>query len=435
MKTKISNYLKNLSADKIEEVIRDFELLDEGYKLHYAVDPHEMVDFCFPVIPENKSEHDINQIADDQIALNEIFFINQNPPLLLDAYFREVNGLMRYFANVFQEAYDHAKWINTLIEEGELDKPEFAESENLKTVEEKFNVLLAVVYGIYSLGVKRFEEIYNKIDSKGGFVYRNRGFYNEKQASEFSEILNNYERTDIFTLIFNKIFESRKQIPFVKSEIERLRQSSTRDAEAIDQICHLNRILIDKYRDNSNEKHLILYLSSAPRTETVFNDKFIIENLPSINSKPYSFYRTRSQVFFALVNQTGTDFKQSIVNLREIQKIILSMQKNEQKDKTKFNFCSNCVTDGFDNATCEHRFDCQEIKKYDWVKKRIDERFEKRRQETLNIGLAGNLTRFQEFVANARNTLQSKPENSIQKRCIEILKNFLRNNSALWLIK
>jgi hypothetical protein len=402
-----SSYASLFNVRNIEEVIGDLRLKEAGYSLHYAVDPHEIFAFCFPIRPERHEQRDINHVANDQIALSEIFYGEESSPLLMDAYFGEIEGLMQGLNSRLARAYsDTEEMINTFINEGDINA-ELFESDYIDVLANKLNILLAVVSGIYSLGVNRFQDIYNRIQTKGGFVSNKRTFFGSDNPSVFSRFLSDYTESQLSNLIFNEIIA----ISAAYKDDSAFRRNAKVDAIAIDQIVHLNKVLIKTEVQESIGKHVILYLSSARRTDFIFDSKKIDGYLPKLDNKIFSFHRTRSQILLGLVHKSD-DTAQTIKKMEGLMEMVREFPTLRTQEP---DFCSTCILDGKEPYICTSKTICERIKQ-------IDNIVESKRQEVRNLGLATSLDRFKGFIEEKKETFDSKVKGQLQQRCLDILR-------------
>lgn len=401
---KPSPYLDSLTPDKLQEVIDDLELLRSGYKLYFAIDPHEIFDYCFPIDPARYRSRDIDAIADDQAALHHVFYAPHTPPIILDVYVKEIRGLMLHFQHAIDEAYNETELVNKLINEVGLDKlsnyRDVASSQIVDIVENKFSVVLAVAMCVYSLGVERFREVCNKLLFGGGTL---------QAHPDIIEVFEDYSRSNLVDFIFQELLKSHTKPAADESESERRRRNSYVDALAIDQLIHVNTALQEKTTATPNAtecQHLILYLSSAPRIKKIFDREKVKESLPLVNGKPFSFLRDRTQIFAYVVHKAkDDDFAKSIENLEKVKKLVSGLQKLERLAPTDEDYCSTCVLEGGEPHFCALKQTCLNVKlMYGPIKER--------RNEVRNLGLTKALDTYQ-------HVLEAPIRDKTQKRFME----------------
>lgn len=76
----------------LKDLIDDYDLQNNGVKLHYVVDPFEVFSYCFPF--EDLTYNNFNEYTCDvkksQIALYFLFEELEKEPILLDEYVVEL---------------------------------------------------------------------------------------------------------------------------------------------------------------------------------------------------------------------------------------------------------------------------------------------------------------------------------------------------------
>lgn len=410
MKQKVPS-LGYLQPEKIQAVIDDLRLARAGCRLHYAVDPHEIFDFCFPMGPfdseDGRRDDDIDMFAADQAALYEVFFKREEKPLLLEDYVQEINGLMAYSANALASAYDEAEVVNDLIEKGGLadieedERGQLKLEETVKLISEKFHIVLAVAMGIYSLGAHRFRSICQQLLVRGEGLPEN--------DPELRPHFESYTPTKLADDIFREL---SKSIPpaLTEADYERKRRADRVDSMAVDRMVHVNRSLVRAVRAGEPPAHLVLYLSSAPRTGRIFGMNSTAGRLPRIDGKPLSFHRDRNHIFCYVVYRSDDgDLDQTIRNLEQAQKAMLDLKKFDRKSLASAEACADCVLSGGQPAHCDMLETCRNIQL-------LFEPRERRRLEIRNLGLAQTLGQYEEL-------RKARPEGETQEKLMEF---FLR---------
>ena len=396
------SYLHSLTSEKIQEVIDDVRLMEAGVELYYAVDPHEIFDFCFPIDPTSFKSVGIDAIADDQAALYEIFFLRQQKPILLKDYVNEIQGLISYFERLGDEMYDASDMVEKLISEGALDEliddavkeegqlwgigdtgrlpAEQAENQQklIELLQDKFNIILAVAMGIYSFGVDRFRKVCADLlgdEGHGGPYIR------QLLEMDFDQ--------RIVETIYKEIMEIFGRAATDAEEVRR-RRTAFVDACAIDRLLRANSALI-KAADQTTKKapeRLILYLSTAPRTAKIFDLPKVKAALPKIKGRPFSFNRDRGQIFVYVVHKSETDnHAETISRLEEVKRTLEGLESFEKSNA----LCSQCILDGKKPTSCDLLEICESIK-------RLDDHIKQRRMEVRNLGLLNTLTDYQRLL-------------------------------------
>src|SRR6185295_12150272 len=153
-------YLHGLNPEEIDHLITDISLQCQGATIYFAIDPHEIFDFCFPLNLTDGYSLNIDEIADDQAALYEVFFARQEKTLLLPEYEGEVRALFSYLTRHVDNVYSATEMLDGIINASDLS----TEAEKLGALEtflqSSFNKVLTINMGMYSLGAERFSSIF-----------------------------------------------------------------------------------------------------------------------------------------------------------------------------------------------------------------------------------------------------------------------------------
>jgi len=351
-------HLHDLTVDKVDEVVLDLRLVADGATIHFAVDPYEIAEFCFPVNPSNTKPVDIDVIADNQASFNEIFFRRQHRPLLLPEYFKELRGILNYFDHQLSDAYSKAEILQELIRAGQLGEIVGKRKQAYEDIaEDHFNVLLAVARGVYSVGVERFRVVYNQRLLKENQL-------DTEDADDklvINEILTSYSESPLKRKIYTEIGELIKNSNETAVEKERRRRSLLVDAGAIDRTIYLNMHLEKAFKQKRLKRRcVILYFSSAVRTRRIFNLAQVRAALPEINGSKYPIWRTRNQVFAYVVYKSsnpdsGQQILETIHSLEKIKSVLLELDKLQ-------NFqCDSCLLKGQTPGDCALIQFCSDI--------------------------------------------------------------------------
>ncbi|HKD09731.1 MAG TPA: hypothetical protein VKB79_27745 [Bryobacteraceae bacterium] len=352
----------SLTPEQVEEQIKDLERLDGGATLFYAVDPHEIFDFCLPVFGSEAGKKDIKRIADDQIALYYVFFKFQPPPILLREYDPEMDQMLWHVRTSASKGFNRLESVQRMLEHS-------AEEESLKDyVLKNFNVLLAAVMDVYSTGAERLQRIARRLSEPPP----------PEAAKVLADSLAGYRISASVETIFDRLL---KGVKFRDTFEERkIRDSADLDAKAIHKLVFINESLIRAYREKRIAKPVFcLYLSSANRTSRFFNAEDRKALLPDLNGEPFNFWRTRAQIFAAIAH-TGEDRRDTIARLRQFQRI----QEGAGQ-----------IREAAQRHASGHSGDIQS--RLEDITGTVGDELARMRQEAANLGLLGNVARFQEL--------------------------------------
>lgn len=394
-------HLHSVSPEKIQDLIFDLELRRSGAKIHYAVDPYEIFEFCFPINPsEIRNRPPIDVIADDQAALYELFYVRKERPLLVEEYVRELQRILGYFEHTVDYVYTRAEMIDALIKEGGLE--EIAgenrrdEEALLNAVQEDFNVILAVAMGIYSVGIDRFRDVFRNRLQMGRLELRD---------GPIQELFAAYEPTELSDVMYESLSGGLSEQVDSSLEVERRKRADRVDAQAVDRLIYLNKGLEKLYIEKKiATRHVILYLSSALKTERLFSIPAVKAALPRIEGKCFSFWRTRAQVFAYVVHKSEhtkekRKIEESIKNLKNVKEVLEQIDRLGQSFSQSSSECSQCVLEGGSPTTCGLKDFCEKVMA-------LDTAIQKRRKEIHNLGLITTLGSY-ERIRDARPTEKS----------------------------
>jgi len=357
-----SSDLLSLTSEQVEEQIQDLERLDSGATLLYAVDPHEVFDFCLPVFGSDAGRKDIKRIADDQIALYEVFFKFQPPPILLREYGPEMDQMLWHVRTGASKGFNRLEAVQNMLERPTDD--ESLEAYVLKN----FNVLLAAVMDVYSTGAERLQRIASRLSQP----------LPADAANVLTDALSGYRVSGKAEQIFERLLKGMKFRDAF--EEQKIRNSAVLDAKAIDKLAYVNECLIQAHREKRITKPVFcLYLSSSGRSSRIFRAKDRALLFPDLNGEPFNFWRTRAQIFSAIVH-AGNDHCDTIARLRQFQRIQGSVRHIWEYARKLGSGYAGDIQSGLEELTGS-----------------IGEKLEAMRQEAANLGLLKNVAKFQEL--------------------------------------
>jgi len=284
-----SHQRSRISSQQIGEVISDLELIGHSNaKILFVVDPFEVIEFCFPIDPDRESNTNIEQLADDQAALFEVFYGRKLPTVLLPEYAEEITNHLDFVTRRSEEVYSKLELLESLTRKAELDSPEShkGNSELIKYFQSNFGVLLAVRMGIDSLGAERLRDVSMKLR-----------MINEVEPQELMiDAIRTYRRSPLADYIYEYLMSDSKAAD--RLTVARRQGAALRDSRAIDFLLHLNKALERRsVNGDVGERRVFLYLSSAHRSRRVFLQEKVIQSLPRIAGHKHSLLRTKSQIF------------------------------------------------------------------------------------------------------------------------------------------
>jgi hypothetical protein len=398
---------RRLTPDDVQVVIDDLILMQKGARLYFAVDPSEVFDFSFPLNPFELKLRGINSIADDQIALYEVFHVNRSKPLILQEYHRELRRIHNYVSSQVTETYTKTEMLREIIKLGDvgaIGRPGPSSVTSLQeTVEDDFNIILAIMMGLTSAGVQRFGQVVRQRLSVERL---------DVDSVPINKLFKEYAETDLIGKItseLERLASGKRETPL---HMERRRRADRVDALAIDKLIFLNNSLEKLYLKNRtldvdsrgelNRRHIILYLSSAPKTRTVFELDSVRKAFPVIGKVRYPFWRTRAQVFSYVVHKSDhPDGKKSlaetIANLRGVKGVLEEIQKIGAS-ATAHESCQHCVLDGMSGEGCKIIDYCRKLQQLNISM--VEKSIRKRRAKIQNLGLVNSIESYQRLISN-----------------------------------
>ncbi|MEN3326828.1 MAG: hypothetical protein V7638_1635 [Acidobacteriota bacterium] len=406
--------LSHLTTDDVDSIIDDLDAERRGIKTYYAVDTFELFDFCYPINPSSLHDVDIDQLADEQAAIYELIYVREERPVLLTEYQKELRGLLYYFGETAKQASDRTAILGDMIKAGGLEQIA-ADSRNEfeKIVKEDFGVILATTMGIYSVGAYRLRDILNNRITDKPLPDSPR----DKEVIE--EIFANITVSELSKIISDELDtapeSSSADLLSVELSGSRRHKNNIIDADAIDRIIQINAALQDAYRRGGlSKEYRLLYFSGADRTRRVFRMPAIQNAVNAIRGQPWRLYRTRAQIFAYVVHKSHLidgsariDYDRSIINLRELRKIVSEISTLYKSDDFWSEQCDECPikkpSDSLVNlSNCHKTALCVGVAN-------LTKRIEAKRNEVENLGLVNTVDDYKRLLeAHAHSDLEKK---------------------------
>ena len=363
--------LYTLSTKSVDNLIEDLQLRIDDAKIYFAVDPYEIFEFCFPVDPKKLRSVNIDQVADDQAALYEVFFVYKNKPVLLKEYAYELNTLLNYVYSRAETIYSKSELIDTIIREAKLREipSEWDESwvELPEKIKEEFNVILAVALGIDSLGAERLRDIVGR---------RLLIEHLDVDKPEITGILESYSETSLSQIIYKKLSDDIAAKGDIITSVEKAKMLRTAqvDARVVDRLIYMNNALDKLHHDGRlSPRIILLYLSNAQRSAKIFGIPEVMNALPTIRDKKYQFWRTRSQILaYTLLKahreENGKQdikdgIQESIRKLEDFKNLLDEIKRGlDRPSSPALEDCPQCILEGGSGESCRYRELCGKIR-------------------------------------------------------------------------
>jgi len=318
-----TNYLKEIGVADIDLLINDIDLILKGYELHYIIDPSDVFEFSFPYgITFDNTDKSIDCVGDETIAYSYMF--NNYKPILLDEYKNEL------FTKMYK--ISSKKMDDTILEKFQNDYKESNESkreELLSKLKKSATFLLSTALRTKS-SIKILHNTVFSVLQIDSFTYKNKN--DEIVISQiFKEIRQSSWSKEVFKdWLAKKIENSKEQIGDNLQKTFINYQSTYLDFRIIDRICCINKGVQESTK--LKRKHIFLYFSSAHKSKTIFEEKKVIEHLPTIeNIKEYNLLRNTKHAFLLfLVGATNylqaTDSKDRIKEIKKTKETLIYLK-------------------------------------------------------------------------------------------------------------
>jgi hypothetical protein len=345
-----------MTLEIVKQVIEDIELEQRGATLYYALDPYDIVSYCFPIGTEERLVRDLDQLADEQAALYEVASARTPPPVILEEYADEIDSIFTFLETHVAKAYDKTRTLAALIKQVQDQRAGLTNKirRGLKQKEDPkdFNVVLAVVLGMYKLGSERFQELFNRVSQPANPEV-------QQMLWELSEEYRESETTDWLKEKIRSVVRKEKQ------------GSAEDDARAIDRLFFLNSRLEKAYLEKRlPNRHIFLYLSSAGRSANVFALPEVQARFPVIDGKRVSIHRLPEHIFTRLVHSGPSEnplvqSAESLERLHKVEDLLRRDRANRLNRKLSTQAqrdCTQCLLEGGTEANygnCPYLVTCQ----------------------------------------------------------------------------
>jgi hypothetical protein len=395
--------LNVLNAKRLELVRKDQELIRDGWQIHFAIDPYDIGEFCFPFTPKRPlsqfEQHKVEEISRIQNGRYEAIYKLSNKPILLESYVEEMDTIQKW-----------AKWSNLVPTETDLlDNylamlriPSEIRSKQTKVAlaelgKTDISSLIAVATGIVSIGNQRLNEILTTRLVRG--------------LVDGSEVTTELPQDDSLVEQIYRYFEgfrtrrealqSKKHVTskWVQRTKYVIDLNNWRDAKAIAEVVSLNQ----QYNE---QKHLILYLSSSRKSRQLFQKYEMNPFVPSIHGVPYNLSRTPKDLFaFMLYRGDSNDpverASAAISQMNELRNLITDIENVRDKFKSASLECMYCKRQDEHLDRCEYKAYCEGVL-------RMGEHLAKRQELNINLSLQKRLAQVVNSLQNEPHRVQSK---------------------------
>jgi hypothetical protein len=387
IKKKEESLLEKINLEEIHDIILTEELKKSGYRIHYFIDPTDIIRYCFPLglikgqNVDKREEKALEYISDEQITYQLFFKTIVSKVFILDEYFIEYTnfkGIIDFARNFGLKIYDSLEeQIERFEYEDNLDMIATVNDNNLSELH--VSLLLSILIGSISNGVKLVNELDKNIlrfIGEGDFK-ECQDFFEKELSKIYSKCLK-YKYLESFNSSFNSL--------------PRL-ESKQNDFKALDIIIQMNKL--------DAEKNLFLFVCSD---DTIQRLRKSIRNkniLPKIGQHEFEPIRTTSQLFFYLLcYDPQSNIDENIACLRELEDAFIYKERNKGINSTsletvelneKFNKRLKQLREKLENISL--------ISKYPIYKSYIDKMYENDKLKS-HEGILKGLTKIKELSGN-----------------------------------
>lgn len=321
------------AARQVDDVLQDLEFAD-SCEFHYVVDPFDLLTFCFPLYQAWKEKVSRVVMVDREIALYEVFYNHPNPPIFLDEYKYELTSTVRTIDMALKTWVQRA---NDLTFE-KLAPSAAAGVANQVNLEHDFSVILAAAMGLFQASIHRLRDVFSSRltrdddqSAAGDRLVLRRLFATHRGTAMIPELADAFYRR----LVEGSSYGNRGKVrPFWR---EHIRRSCFVDTYAADRLFSINEAAENEFQQgNLERRHIIFFLSSAQRSEVLFDLLNEERGQLAINGMKICLLRTPSQIYLRLI-EGEQDPSESRTNLEMIKKIVkIRTEKIQQEGVVSF---------------------------------------------------------------------------------------------------
>ncbi len=267
------DYLKNIYENDIDLLIKDIDLIINGYELNYIIDPSDVIKYSFPYGLDFNMDRSIDDIGDEMIAYMYLF--NHYNPVVLDEYKLEL--LLN--RNNIKDNLDK-RFKSDLIKKFVIEYEKSSDNDKDLLLDElsKSSTFLLSTSLMTKSYVDTFDDIYLNKLQVDNLTLKSNDKYDVKLITN---IFDNNKRSSWSRDAFDEWVNNNKFASNNNDKLLREFKSTYRDFVVIDRICNINESIQKNVQ--LNKKYVFLYFSGAKKSETFFKQDTIIKHLPNIN--------------------------------------------------------------------------------------------------------------------------------------------------------
>jgi hypothetical protein len=381
-------------TSEVQDLIHDLTLEEAGIKIYYAVDADQIKDFCYPVDPRvGAPSKDINELADDQVALEELFSSARKcfiPP----EYEAEVEGLAHYLLREIETAQNSYAVLETLVRRAPDLASDSGRSEVLAEVEKHFTLAVALALGLHTYGGTRFLEVFRSIREKTA----------DKAAKQHLAVIEHVSRGIDYQSFADRLMTAVRRNPEFGYKFRKMDQGSLKvDLTAIARLLMTNHALTEQFQQGKIATGLfILYVSSNARSRDIFTLPEVQHWFPIHDGRPVSLLRNASHFLHYRV-VAGTVPSQGKISeiLQGFQSILGDLhisRKIRDPQESDLTPCGQCVLRGESQSGlegCSWAPVCSRVAD-------LEQSIANHRRGVQNLGLLAQITKFSTTILPVR---------------------------------
>lgn len=300
------DYLNEIDTTDIDLLIRDIQLMKDGYEILYITDAGDVIDYAFPYGIKFNLMHNRSMSA-DEIGDNLIAFeyILEKQPVIMAEYKNELvlnrNGIkLKGDENLKKDLFTAT--INN------YDRDDFH-----KALERSATFLLGTALVQGSM-VEVFDDVFqNKL------LFNRVEMDDQQDERTINQWFSNIEKSNWSIATFKSWVQNKMQSEAAKrakrkgeqvpdedftigaKELQEFRSTLT-DLIALDRLCRINQKIQDE--KDINGKYIFLYYSGAKKSRQIFALPEVQERLPNINGhQRYDLLRMPKHTFLLFLIQ------------------------------------------------------------------------------------------------------------------------------------
>lgn len=329
MQRKKFNFLEDLSAIQIDDLIEEVKLESQGFQFIYSIDPFDIQNYCFPlgIIPDEErlDAYDLNYLTQENAALYYLFELHKFPIIILDEYIDELIGFKLFVEGKKTDANNIVHTLNLFkenIKHGHsINFDDLKEAHGI--LSENFSLIVAIAADIIHPGIEKF----NHLLETERFII---------DYTELNELIANDSSLDNFKYIFETVFPgdlTKKLYEFIKNNKEasdfrsfdQWLVNKYNDSKIFDRVININK----KLQTKLDNKCILIYVSSASSFNGVIKHKSFRDLFPEINGKKFNIHRNTAQVYLKLLTDSD-NIEETIRALESFKKFVSWVEPQSQ---------------------------------------------------------------------------------------------------------